>query len=69
MWDGVHEVWSLNQAMTLQHHLDMGSPTPISLKPIPDLYRCNGERVDPYVHSQHIKVLKHYVYIWYGCGM
>jgi hypothetical protein len=23
----------------------------------------------PYVHPQHLKVLKHYVNIQYGCGM
>ncbi len=26
-------------------------------------------RVDPYAHPQHIMVVKHFVYIQYGCGM
>jgi len=25
--------------------------------------------VHPYAHPQHLKVLKHFVYIQYGCGM
>jgi hypothetical protein len=29
----------------------------------------NGIRVHPYVHPQHLKVLKHSVYIQHGCGM
>ena len=31
---------------------------------------CTGisVRVHPYAHPQHIKVLKHFVYIQYGCG-
>ncbi len=28
-----------------------------------------GVLVHPYDHPQHIKVLKHFVYIWYGCWM
>ncbi len=35
----------------------------IFLKSTPDLYRCNSVLADPYAHPQHIKVLKHYVYI------
>jgi hypothetical protein len=30
---------------------------------------CKSVRVQPYTHPQHIKVLKHFVYIWNGCGM
>jgi hypothetical protein len=26
-------------------------------------------RMHPYAHPQHLKVLKHFVYIQYGCGM
>ena len=49
-------VWSLNHDITTSLGL---SPTPIFLK----LHRRNSVRVDPYAHSQHIKVLKHFVYI------
>ena len=31
---------------------------------------CNyGQRVHPYAHPQHLKLLKHFVYIQYECGM
>jgi len=59
-------VWSLNHDITTTLGL---SPTPIFLKFTPDQHRCNSVRVDPYAHSQHIKVLKHCLYTWYGCGM
>ena len=40
------------------------SHTPIIQKSTtPDLHRHNSVRVDPYAHSQHIKVLKHSAYI------
>ena len=29
----------------------------------------NSVRLDPYAHQQHNKLLKHFIYIWYGCGM
>ncbi len=51
---------------SLNHHITTSlwlSPTPIFLKSIPNLYRHNIVRVDPYAHSQHIKVLKHFMYM------
>ena len=40
------------------------SLTPIFLKTTtPDLHRHNSVTVDPYAHPQHIRVLKHFVYI------
>ena len=59
-------VWSLNHHITTSLGL---SPTPIFLKSIPDLHRRNGIRVDAYTHPQHIKVLKHFIYIQDGYGM
>ncbi len=35
----------------------------------PHLHKYSSVRVHPYLHPQHIKVLNHFVYIWYGCGM
>ena len=35
----------------------------------PSCKRCIGIRVHPCTHLQHIKVLKHFIYIWYGYGM
>jgi hypothetical protein len=43
--------------------------TPTFLKSISDLRRGNSVRVDPDAPPQHIKVLKNFVYIWYGCKM
>ena len=59
-------VWSLNHAITTSLGL---RPTPIFVKSTPDLQRRNSVRVHPYTHQQHIKVLKHFVYIWYRCGV
>ncbi len=35
----------------------------------PHRYRYNSVRMHPYSHPQHMKVLKHFIYIQYGCGM
>ncbi len=59
-------VWSLNHDITTSLGL---SPTPIFLKSTPELYRRNSVRVYPYAHPQHIKVLKHFVYIQYVQSM
>jgi hypothetical protein len=38
-------------------------------KSTPDLHRHTSVTVGPYAHQQHVKVLKHYAYISYGCGI
>ena len=54
--------------MTPQHH--SGSPIhQFSKFGPPTPHRNYSVRVNPYAHSHHIKVLKHIVYIQYGCGM
>ncbi len=53
-------VWSLNHDITTSLRLH---PTPIFLNSTPDLHRRNSVRVHTYDHPQHIKVLKHFVYI------
>ncbi len=35
----------------------------------PHLHRYNSVRVHPYAHPKHMKVLKYFLYIQYGCGM
>jgi hypothetical protein len=35
----------------------------------PHLHRYTSVRVHPYAHPQHMKVLKHFIYMQYGCGM
>ena len=53
-------VWSLNHDITTSLGLGLSS---IFLKSTPDLHRRITVRVDPYAHPQHIKVLKHCLYI------
>jgi hypothetical protein len=43
--------------------------TPIFQNWAPTPHWYYSVRVNPYTHSQHIKVLKHIIYIQYGCGM
>ncbi len=61
-------VWSLNHDIATSLGL---SHTPIIQKSTPNLHRRNSVnvRVHPYAHSQHIKVLKLFIYICYGYGM
>jgi hypothetical protein len=61
-------VCSLNHDTASSYRL---SHTPIFLKmhPHPTFTMYKGIRVYPYAHPQHLKVLKHLVYIQYGCGM
>ena len=65
---GMHSkrVWSLNHDITTSLGLGLSS---IFLESTPALHRHNSVRVHPYAYPQHIKVLKHCVYIWHGCGM
>ena len=53
-------VWSLNHDITTSLGLGLSS---IFLKSTPELHRRNSVREHPYAHPQHIKVLKHCVYI------
>ena len=59
-------LWSLNHDLTASLGL---SHAPNFPKIHPNLHMRNSVRVHPYAHPQHIKVLKHFVYTWYGCGM
>jgi hypothetical protein len=60
----------LASIMTVHSSLGLRS-TPKTPKFTPDLHRHrpNSLRVDPYGHSHHIKVPKHFVHIQYGCGV
>ena len=53
--------------MTPQYHSDLAMPQFSKIYSHP--YGRNSVRVHPYAHPQHLKVLKHFVYIQYGCGM
>jgi hypothetical protein len=43
--------------------------TPFPLKSPPTCTCNTAIRMHPYAHPQHLKVLKHFGYIQYGCGM
>ena len=66
MWDAVHEGL---EPQPWYYNINRSQPYPNFPYIYPDLHRCNHVRMDPYAHSQHIKVLNHIVYIWYECGM
>jgi hypothetical protein len=44
-------------------------PYPKFPKIQPHLHNRKTVRVETYAHPQLIKVLKHFIYMWYGCGM
>ncbi len=57
---------------SINHHITTSlglSPAQTFLNSTPDLHMHKNVRVDPYAHSQHITVLKHFIYIQYGYGM
>jgi hypothetical protein len=66
MWNAIMGVCSLNNDTTTSYRL---SHTPFSPKTHPHLNTYYSKRVYPYAHPQHLKVLKHFGYIQYGCGM
>ena len=53
--------------LTPQHHA--GSAIPSFPKIHPHLHMYYSIRMLPYAHPQHLRVLKHFEYIQYGCGM
>jgi len=53
--------------MTPQHHA--GSAIPSFPKIYPHLHMYYSIRIHPYAHPPHLRVLKHFVHIQYGCGM
>ncbi len=69
MWDAVHGGLEPQPSHDYNITWVQPYPTPLFLKSIPELHRHNSVRGESYAHSQHIKVLKHFIYIWYGCGM
>ncbi len=71
MWDVVYKGLGAStitlQYITASHGL---SPAPRFPNSTPDLHRHNNIQMGlQYAHPQHIKVLKHFLYIWNGCGM
>ena len=64
---GCSQWWLTASTMTPQCHL--GPALPQLSKIRPHLHRYNSVRVYPYAHPQHMKVLNHFLYIQYRCGM
>ncbi len=60
------DVYSLNNDTTMSFLLRL---TPIFENLDPPLHHYNCVRVDPNAYSQHMKVLKHFIYMYYGCVM
>ena len=65
---GMHSIGGLSLSHEITSSLRLRLPQ-YCQKSTPDLHRHYSVRVDPYAHPQHIKVLKHFVYVWHGCGM
>jgi len=66
MWDAVNGGL---QPQPWHRNIIQNRPYPVFPKIHPPLHMYYGIRVYPYAHPQHLKVLKHFVYIQYGCGM
>jgi hypothetical protein len=72
----IHPIWiwdAVNGGLQPQpwHHniIVQARPYPICPKTHPHLHTYYSMRIHPYAHPQHLKVLKHFVYIHYRCGM
>ena len=66
MWDGLQVGL---EPQTWHYNMIWAQPCPNFPKILPHLHRHHSVRVHPYAHPWLTKVLKHFVYIWYGCGM
>ncbi len=66
MWNAA---WDCLQPQPWHHNITRAQPYPNYTKNHTHLNRHNRVRVHPYAHPLHMKVLKHFIYIWYGCGM
>jgi hypothetical protein len=71
----IHPIWNwdaVNGGLLPQpwhHNIKQARPYPIFPNIHPHQHMQYGMRVHPYAHQQHLKLLKHFVYIQYGCGM
>ncbi len=66
MWDAVNGGL---EPQSWQYNVIWALPYPNIRKFGPHLQKYNSVRVHPYAHPHHMKVLKHFIYIQYGCGM
>ena len=61
--------WGGLQPQQCQNNVVLAPPDPNFPNFAPPLYRYNCVRVHPNAFSQHMKVLKHFIYMYYGCVM
>ena len=66
---GCSQWWSPASTMVPQYHLVQSYYSIFPKNHPPHLHRCYSVRVHPYAHPQIMKVLKHFIYLQYGCGM
>ncbi len=66
MWDAVNGGL---QPQPWHRNIIQARPYPIFPKYTPTCICNTAIRMYPYANPQHLKVLKHFVYIQYGCGM
>ncbi len=66
MWDAVD---GGSKPQPWHHNIIQARPYPIFPKTHHHLHTYYSIRMHPYAHPQHLKVLKHFLYIHYGCGM
>ncbi len=64
---GSSQWWSTASTMSSCHHFIVATLAQIT-KIWANFCQCNSVRVHPYAYPQHMKVLKHFSYIQYGCG-
>ncbi len=64
---GCSKWWFSASTLTPQHI--WAPPYPNFSKFGPHLHMYSPVRVHSYAHPQHMKVLNHFLYIQYGCGM
>ena len=60
-------IWSSASITAFRHHLLPGSNPEFSptSKSLVGMSSCNVVRTHPYAHPQHMKVVKHFVYVWH----
>ena len=64
---GCTKWWCTASSVTPQHIWALPYPNFPNFGP--HLHMYDHVRVHPYAHPQHMKVLNHFIYIQYGCGM
>jgi hypothetical protein len=60
------EWYSFASTMSTRHYFSLQSPCDPDLGQLDQ--QCNSIRVPTYAYPQHMNVLKHFLFIQYGCG-